>query len=140
MGAPGLLRTADGGALHWASLSGHHDVVNYLLTCGLSHVSQPQPRKKATRRKRLTPLRERANLAGVLDRYKESPPGLRARAESGSISAKKELTAIHKRNHQVVDRAEVASMPCRLLHDQRLKANALSHRKRKLDKQFQANV
>ena len=77
-------------------------------------------------------MRERAERAGVLDRYRETPPGLRERAESGSRSAKKELTALHKHNHQVVDRAEVAARPDSYEHDCRLQRDAQSHRKRKL--------
>ena len=78
----------------------------------------------------LDPLRERARRAGVLDRLRDSPPGARERAQNGSASAKKELQAIHKHNHQVVDRAEVAAHPERLELDCRRKADASSHRKR----------
>ena len=81
-------------------------------------------------------MRERAERAGVLDRYRETPPGLRERAESGSRSAKKELTALHKHNHQVVDRAEVAARPDSYEHDCRLQRDAQSHRKRKLEMSF----
>ena len=77
-------------------------------------------------------MRERAERAGVLDRYKATPPGVRDRAESGSKSAKKELKALHKHNHQVVDRAEVAARPDRYEHDCRLQRDSQSHRKRKL--------
>ena len=58
--------------------------------------------------------------------------GARERAQNGSASAKKELQAIHKHNHQVVDRAEVAAHPERLELDCRRKADASSHRKRSL--------
>ena len=42
--------------------------------------SLPEPKKKPKRHKRLTPLRERAERAGVLHRFKVTPPGLRERA------------------------------------------------------------
>ena len=74
----------------------------------------------------------RLDLAGVLDRLRDSPPGVRERAQNGSASAKKELQAIHKHNHQVVDRAEVAANPAREELDRRRQADASSHRKRSL--------
>ena len=77
-------------------------------------------------------MRERARRAGVLDRLRDSPPGVRERAQNGSASAKKELQAIHKHNHQVVDRAEVAANPAREELDRRRQADASSHRKRSL--------
>ncbi len=92
--------------------------------------SLPQPKKKPKRHKRLTPLRERAERAGVLDRFKVTPPGLRERAEGGSVPAKKEIQALQKHNHQVVDRAEVAAAPDQLKHWTRLDSDARSHRKR----------
>ena len=98
--------------------------------------SLPEPKKKPKRHKRLTPLRERAERAGVLDRFKVTPPGLRERAESGSVPAKKELQALQKHNHQVVDRAEVAAAPDQLKHWTRLDSDARSHRKRKLQLQL----
>ena len=64
-------------------------------------------------------MRVRAERAGVLDRYKDTPPGLRDRATDGSLSAKKQLNAIHKHNHQVVDRAEVRSAPCQSTYQAR---------------------
>ena len=133
----------------------HEPVVSYLRACGVDEhlgggrtslqtqtelyfkrgktLPQTKPEKHASRRsKRTTPMRERAERAGVLDRYRETPPGLRERAESGSRSAKKELTVQHKHNHQVVDRAEVAARPDSYEHDCRLQRDAQSHRKRKL--------
>jgi len=132
----------------------HEPIVSYLRACGVhehlgpgrtslqtqteEHFKRgktlPQARheKSASQGRRSTPMRERAERAGVLDRYKATPPGLRDRAESGSRSAKKELKALHKHNHQVVDRAEVASRPDRYEHDCRLQRDAQSHRKRKL--------
>ena len=73
------------------------------------HSLPREPKKKPKRHKRLTPLRERAEWAGVLDHFKVTPPGLRERAEGGSAPAKTQLQALHKHNHQVVDRAEVAA-------------------------------
>ena len=121
--------------------AGHATVVSYLRSCGIREdnlerqypngptwTAKPQQKRK----KRTTPMRERARRAGVLDRLRDSPPGARERAQNGSASAKKELQAIHKHNHQVVDRAEVAAHPERLELDCRRKADASSHRKRSL--------
>ena len=57
---------------------------------------------------------------------------MRERAQNGSACAKKELQAIHKHNHQVVDRAEVAANQAREELDRRRQADASSHRKRSL--------
>ena len=136
----------------------HESIVSFLRSCGAcEHVGSgrtslrtqtdwlfkkgktlPQARneKPPSRHKRTTPMRERAERAEVLDRYKETPPGLRERAESGSRSAKKELTAIHKHNHKVVDRAEVAARADTYEHDRRLQKDAQAHGKRKLEKSF----
>ena len=134
----------------------HEPIVSYLRACGVQEhlgpgrtslqtqtkehfkrgktLPQARPEKSASqgRPRRSTPMRERAERAGVLDRYKATPPGVRDRAESGSKSAKKELKALHKHNHQVVDRAEVAARPDRFEHDCRLQQDSQSHRKRKL--------
>ena len=148
-------------AFSLAFRSGHASVVSYLRNCGArehpghgrrtphmaetagfkigSSLPQPKPEKNRSRRKRSTPMRERAERVGVLDRYKDTPPELRARADNGSPSAKKELNALHKYNHQVVDRAEVAAAPIQTEHLHRQGANALSHRKRKLEKSFAAS-
>ena len=101
-------------------------------------VSMPQEQKKKPSKRtanRLTPMRVRAERAGVLDRYKDTPPGLRDRATDGSLSAKKQLNAIHKHNHQVVDRAEVQTAPSLLKYEERKEAHAdgmCKQRRRKL--------
>ena len=100
--------------------------------CFVKGRTLPLPKKQRTRAKRLTPMRDRAARAGVLHRYKDTPPGLRKRAEDGSPSAKKQLQAMHKHNHQIVDRAEVAAAPDKTQHFLRLESDAQSHRKRKL--------
>ena len=114
---------------------GHAAVVSYLRSCGVTErigeKSVPAPKKKPARFKRLTPMRVRAERVGVLDRYKDTPPDLRQRVDPGSPAAKKELQAIHKHNHQVVDRAEVASDANTAVYRRRLSADAESHRKRK---------
>ena len=135
---------ADGkSAFSFAYRGGHAPIVSYLRGHKVEeHVgrfglmkkghSLPEPKKKPKRHKRLTPLRERAERAGVLHRFKVTPPGLRERAEGGSVPAKKQLQALHKHNHQVVDRSEVAAAPDQLKHLSRLDSDARSHRKRKL--------
>ena len=142
---------ADGrSAFAFAYRGGHAPIISYLRTHKVEEQlgsgaifpglkkghSLPRPKKKPKRHKRLTPLRERAERAGVLDRFKVTPPGLRERAEGGSVPAKKELQALQKHNHQVVDRAEVAAAPDQLKHWTRLDSDARSHRKRKLQLQL----
>ena len=142
---------ADGrSAFSFAYRGGHAPIISYLRTHKVEeHLgsgaifpglkkghSLPRPKKKPKRHKRLTPLRERAERAGVLDRFKVTPPGLRERAEGGSVPAKKEIQALQKHNHQVVDRAEVAAAPDQLKHWTRLDSDARSHRKRKLQLQL----
>ena len=138
---------ADGkSAFSFAYRGGHAPIVSYLRGHKVEeHVgsgmfglmkkghSLPEPKKKP---KRLTPLRERAERASVLDRFKVTPPGLRECAEGGSAPAKKQLQALHKHNHQVVDRSEVAAAPDQLKHWSRLDSDARSHRKRKLQLQL----
>ena len=128
-----------------ASRAGHDPVISFLRSCNVhEHIGggntsrrrctkkPPKPGRKPRLPKRKTPMRERARRACVLDRLRDSPPGVRERAQNGSASAKKELQAIHKHNHQVVDRAEVAANPAREELDRRRQADASSHRKRSL--------
>ena len=130
---------------------GHTDVVSYLRSYGVREhtgsgntktgkhafeegVSLPEPPKQqAKRQQRSTPMRTRAERANVLDRYKDTPPGLRDRIQDGSASAKKELRAIHKHNHQVVDRAEVATHPDKARHAKRKSADAKQKRNSRHD-------
>ena len=62
-------------------------MVAYLRAHGVTEENfrgRVPPKKAARKAKRSTPMRERAEKAGVLERYKTTPPGLRERAESGS--------------------------------------------------------
>ena len=65
--------------------------------------------REGKRKKRTTPMKVRAERAGVLAKIKDTPPGLHARAEAGSPATKQQLFALQKHNRQVVDRAEVMS-------------------------------
>ena len=142
----------------------HEPVVSYLRACGVDEhlgggrtslqtqtelyfkrgktLPQTKPQKHASRRsKRTTPMRQRAERAGVLDRYRKTPPGLREWAGQRGAQGlpRTELTCLRpctSTNHQVVDRAEVAARPDSYEHDCRLQRDAQSHRKRKLEMSF----
>ena len=96
--------------------------------------SLPPPKRIVTRPKRSTPMRERAERVGVLDRYRDTPIGLRERCTAGSPAAKKEMQAHKQRNHQIVDRAELKARRDSTLYTARKQADCdgKSARKRKL--------
>jgi len=131
--------------------AGHSAVVCYLRQNGVKEhlgsgrtkagerfeeqVSQPAPRQRR-KAQRTTPMRTRAERADVLDRYKDTPPGLHERVKEGSQSAKKELHALRKHNHQIVDRAEQAADPDQSCHLEQKSREARRKRKRRLDGQL----
>ena len=132
--------------------AGHSAVVSYLRQHGVrEHLgsgrisasaepfeaerSLPAP-KKPRKAQRTTPMRTRAERANVLDRYKDTPPNLRERASEGSQSAKNQLRAIRKHDHQVVDRAEIAAHPDQARHAERKSCGAKQKRTRRLKSQL----
>ena len=80
---------------------------------GGSYGSTLSPPRGQRRPKRATPLRERAVAAGVSDKLRSTPPGLRALIAAGPKEssevqdAKRKLHAMQRLNQQIVARAEL---------------------------------
>ena len=146
---------------------GHISVVTFLRSCGVAeHIhsgrtserfeqskSLPAPKAKPKRTIRTTPMKLRAERAGVLHRYKDISPGLLDRAqglaseEFANISeeehqaAAKELQKLQKHNQQIVNRAEIAASANKLPRALILQADAnrkkRSRREKTLDNKLQ---
>ena len=113
-------------AYWYAFKGGHSEVVAFLqgmpayaawMIAWKSFTAIPlppsSPEAKGRKPKRTTPMRERAEKAGVSDKLQATPPGIRETIASGSPSsspvkdAKQRLQAVQKSNHQIISRAEI---------------------------------